>query len=56
VLSTLPPSGLYAGGGAYPIGFISIGQYDNPTVFSATGLDQGIITDIFYYQVEVNFQ
>lgn len=55
VLSTLPPSGVYAGS-TYPIGFISIGQYDNPTVFSATGLDQGIITDIFYYQLEVNFQ
>jgi uncharacterized protein (TIGR03437 family) len=57
VLSVLPPSGgTTAGGVTYPLGFVAIGQYNKPTVFSAAGLDRGIITDIFYYQVEVNFQ
>ena len=51
LLSTLPPSGL--GGNAsgtlfYPLGLIWIGQYNSQTTFSATGLDRGIITDIFY--------
>lgn len=57
VLSTLPASGTYGGSGVtLPLGFVSIGQYNKPTVFSAQGLDRGIITDIFYYQQQVSFQ
>jgi len=57
VISALPPSGT---GGTdpytYPLGWIWIGQYNNPTPFSATGLTSGIITDIFYNGLGVYFQ
>jgi len=57
VISALPPSGT---GGTdpftYPLGWIWIGQYNNPTSFSATGLTSGIITDIFYNGLGVYFQ
>jgi uncharacterized protein (TIGR03437 family) len=57
VLSALPPSGPYVVGGVtYPLGFVWIGQYNKPVGFSAPGLDRGIISDIFYYRQEVNFQ
>ena len=36
-------------------GMISIGQYDTPTSFTATGLTRGIITDIFNNAIWVNF-
>jgi uncharacterized protein (TIGR03437 family) len=57
VISALPPSG--TGGNAdfsYPLGWIWIGQYNTPTSFSATGLNGGIITDIFYNGLGVYFQ
>lgn len=57
VLSTLPPSGTGVNGTfTYPLGWIWIGQYDNPTPFSATGLDRGIITNIFYNGLGIYFQ
>ena len=57
VLSTLPASGTYpVESTTLPLGFLWIGQYNNPTVFSAKGLDRGIITDIFYYRQQVAFQ
>jgi hypothetical protein len=42
--------------GTCPGGWIQIGQYNNPTSFSATGLTKGIITDIFYNGLGVYFQ
>ena len=59
VLSTLPASGTYTyavGSAALPLGSLSIGQYSIPTTFSATGLNRGIITDIFFYRQQVSFQ
>jgi len=57
VLSTLPPSGSYAVESiTLPLGSLSIGQYNNPTTFSAAGLTQGIITDIFFYRQQVSSQ
>ena len=41
VLEALPVTG------AVSYGMISIGQYNTPTSFTATGLTRGIITDIF---------
>jgi uncharacterized protein (TIGR03437 family) len=57
VLSALPPSGTFSNVyGSYPGGWIQIGQYNKPTSFTATGLTSGIVTDIFYNGVGVNFQ
>jgi uncharacterized protein (TIGR03437 family) len=57
VLSTLPPSGTgQAGSIPYPLGWIWIGQYNNPTTFNSTGLDRGIVTDIFYNGLGVYFK
>ena len=57
VLSTLPVSGTYAvQSTALPLGFLSIGRYNKPSVFSAKGLDRGIITDVFFYRQQVSFQ
>lgn len=57
VLSSLPPSGIYAEGTLdIPLGFLFIGQYNTPTEFSAKGLDRGIITDILFYGGAVTFQ
>ena len=48
VLSALPPTGKYQyGTTSYALGWIWIGQYNTPTLFSATGLDKGLVTDIF---------
>lgn len=57
VLSALEPASTvtYASG-TFPAGWIQIGQYNNPTSFSATGLTKGIITDIFYNGIGVSFQ
>ena|ERR1022692_335897 len=46
--ATFRPGGNASGTLFYPLGLIWIGQYNSPTSFSATGLDRGIITDIFY--------
>ena len=35
---------------------LSIGQYNTPTSFTATGLTRGIITDIFNNVTWVNFK
>jgi len=51
VLAALPPSGTT---GVH--GELSIGQYNTPTSFTATGLTRGIITDIFNNVTWVNFQ
>ena len=40
----------------YTLGWIWLGQYNNPTTFSATGLDKGIITDVFNNGFGVFFQ
>jgi hypothetical protein len=50
VLAALPVTG------ADGYGMISIGQYNTPTSFTATGLTRGIITDIFNNAVWVNFK
>ena len=51
VLASLPVSGSLGGSGQ-----ISIGQYNTPTSFTATGLTRGIITDIFNNVTWVNFK
>jgi hypothetical protein len=57
ILSSLPPSGSGNNSGyVYALGWMWIGQYNKPTSFSATGLDRGIITDIFYNSEGVYFQ
>ena len=57
VLSALPASGLITSQGqTFPGGWIQVGQYNNPTTFSATGLTKGIVTDIFYNGIGVFFQ
>ena len=50
VLAALPVTG------ANGYGMISIGQYNTPTSFTATGLTRGIITDIFNNGIWVNFR
>jgi len=58
VLSLLPATGTGQNSaiGAYPLGWIWVGQYNNPTTFAATGLDLGIITDAFWQGYGVYFQ
>ena len=57
VLSALPPTGTAQFQGIpYALGWIWIGQYNKPTSFSATGLDSGIVTDIFQNGYGVLFQ
>ncbi|MGO4882861.1 MAG: hypothetical protein ACLP59_18875 [Bryobacteraceae bacterium] len=58
VLATLPVSTTvtYSSGGSYPGGWIQIGQYNTPTTFTATGLNKGMVTDIFYNGIGVFFQ
>ena len=51
VLAALPVTG--ASGGS---GMISIGQYNIPTSFTATGLTRGIVTDIFHNAIWVSFK
>ena len=57
VLSSMPPSGTgYIGIAPYPIGYIWIGQFNNPVTFQASGLDKGILMDEFYNGFPVYFQ
>ena len=57
ILSMLPATGTGQSGSiTYPLGWLWIGQYDNPVSFSAPGLDSGIITDIFFNGFGVYFQ
>jgi len=57
VLSTLPPTATaYIGIAPYPIGYIWIGQANNPVVFQAKGLDRGVLMDEFYNGYPVYFQ
>jgi len=57
VLSAMPPSGSVTDEGeVIPGGWLQVGQYNNPTTFSAKGLTGGIITDIFYNGIGVFFQ
>lgn len=57
ILSLLPPSGTgQAGTVTYPLGWMWIGQYNNPVTFQAEGLDRGIVTDAFFNGVGVYFQ
>jgi uncharacterized protein (TIGR03437 family) len=57
VLSTMVPSGTaYVGIAPYPIGYIWIGQFNNPVTFQPTGLDKGILMDEFYNGFPVYFQ
>ena len=57
ILATLPPSGTGQNGTTiYPLGWIWIGQYNNPVTFQAQGLDRGIYTDVFFNGLGVYFQ
>jgi uncharacterized protein (TIGR03437 family) len=57
ILSTLPVSGSGQNGlVSYPLGWIWIGQYNNPVTFTASGLDRGIYTDAFYSGVGVYYK
>ena len=57
VLSTLPPTGMSKQGAeTIPLGYLWVGQYNNPTTFSTQGLDRGIFTDIFFQGSLVTFQ
>jgi hypothetical protein len=57
VLSALPPSGTaYIGIAPYPIGYIWIGQSNNPVTFHASGLDKGMLIDEFFNGFPVYFQ
>jgi len=57
VLSALPPAGSGVNDTIkYPLAWIWIGQYNNPTAFSATGLTKGMMTDIFYNGLGVYYQ
>jgi hypothetical protein len=57
VLSLLPPSASEQdGGNTFPLGRLYIGQYNNPVAFQATGLDRGLVTDIFYHGYGVYFK
>ena len=58
VLSTLPPTGTgqNAAGFTFPNAWLWIGQYNNPRVFNAPGLDRGLMTDIFYNGAGLYFQ
>ncbi|MGA2038801.1 MAG: hypothetical protein ABSH42_05945 [Bryobacteraceae bacterium] len=56
VLSTMPASGSVTEGSyTIPLGALEIGQYNNPTTFTAPGLDLGIMTDIFAQGAAVYF-
>ena len=57
ILGTLPPSGTGQNGFVtYPLGWMWIGQYNTPVTFQATGLDRGILTDVFFNGIGVYFQ
>jgi uncharacterized protein (TIGR03437 family) len=62
VLSTLPPSGTGevtlngVASASYPLGYVWIGQPNNPVTFQATGLDKGILMELFFNGYPVNFQ
>jgi len=57
VLSLLPPSGTGQSGTlSYPLGWMWIGQYNNPVAFQAQGLDRGIVSDAFFNGLAVSFQ
>ena len=57
VLATLPAGAAPEAVGAnYMTGSIQIGQYNRPVTFQAQGLDRGIVTDIMFNGVYVNFQ
>ena len=57
VLSTMPPTGsAYIGIAPYPIGYIWIGQFNNPVSFKANGLDKGILIDEFFNGFPVYFK
>lgn len=57
ILSTLPVSGSGQNGFVtYPLGWIWIGQYNNPVTFQAPGLDRGIFTDVFFSGTGVYFK
>jgi len=57
VLSGLPQSQEYPiNGQTVPLGYIWIGQYSSPVEFTATGLDRGIFTDVFFIGFLISFQ
>jgi uncharacterized protein (TIGR03437 family) len=57
VMTTLPPTATgYVGIAPYPLGYIWIGQSNNPVTFSATGLDKGILIDEFFNGYPVYFK
>jgi uncharacterized protein (TIGR03437 family) len=57
ILSTMPPTGTQTSGSlTYPVGEIWIGEYNAPTPFTATGLDGGVITDVFFQGAFVYYQ
>jgi hypothetical protein len=59
VLSTLPPSGFGVSGAvptSFSLGYIWIGETNNPVTFQATGLDKGILIQQFLNGYPVSFQ
>jgi uncharacterized protein (TIGR03437 family) len=57
VLSTMPASATaYIGIAPYPIGYIWIGQFNNPVTFQASGLDKGILMDEFFNGYPVGYK
>jgi uncharacterized protein (TIGR03437 family) len=57
VLSTVPPTATaYIGIAPYPLGYIWIGQANNPVVFQPKGLDRGVLMDEFFNGYPVYFQ
>jgi len=57
VLSAMPSTETaYIGIAPYPLGYIWIGQFNNPVTFPAIGLDRGILMDEFYNGFPVYFQ
>jgi uncharacterized protein (TIGR03437 family) len=57
VLSTLVPSTTY-NIGTFPVpeGYIWIGQFNNPVTFQASGLDKGVVIDMFFNGFPVAFK
>ena len=57
ILSALPPSGTgHQGSVTYPQGWVWIGQYNNPTEFTAEHLSRGVLTDVFYNGLAIYFK
>ena len=61
MLSTLPPSGAGVVNSGftttnYSLGYIWIGEPNNPVTFQATGLDKGMLVETYVNGYPVTFQ